>query len=122
MADGRPVIYFHCARQGMKLDLLNANAYVCVEGDIFIKTETTAHGITARYESVIGFGECQLVENSDEVIHGLQLLTGHYGYNDYPLNRCGGMDHLFVGKITLDEVTGKRNLPGQFVAADKKNV
>ena len=120
MADGKPVIYFHCARQGMKLDLLKANARVCVEGDIFIKTETTAHGITTRYESVIGFGECQLVENPDEVIHGLRLLTEHYGYNDYPLDRCGGMDRLFVVKIILDEVTGKRNLPGQIVAADRE--
>lgn len=121
IASGKPVIYFHCARQGMKLDMLNANAHVCVEGDIFIKTETTAHGITTRYESVIGFGECQLVEDPDEVIHGLRLLTEHYGYNEYPFDRCGGMNHLFVGKIILDEVTGKRNLPGQLVAADKKS-
>lgn len=70
---------------------------------------------------MIGFGECQLVEDPDEVIHGLRLLTEHYGYNEYPFDRCGGMNHLFVGKIILDEVTGKRNLPGQLVAADKKS-
>ncbi len=101
MASEKPVIYFHCARQGMKLDLLKANAHVCVEGDIFIKTETTAHGITTRYESLIGFGECQLVENPDEVIHGLQLLTEHYGYDNYSLERCRGVDHLFVGRKSL---------------------
>ena len=108
-------------RLGGSIDLLKANAHVCVEGDIFIKTETTAHGITTRYESLIGFGECQLVENPDEVIHGLQLLTEHYGYDNYSLERCRGVDHLFVGKITLDEVTGKRNLPGQVVAADRES-
>lgn len=119
LVDGKVILYFHCARQGMKLDLLKANARVCVEGDIFIKTETTDHGITTRYESVIGFGECVLVENTDEIIHGLRLLTEHYGYHDYSLDRCRGLEHLFVGKIVIDEITGKRNLPGLPTAADK---
>ena len=118
MVEGKLVVYFHCARQGMKLDLLKANAHVCVEGDIFIKTETTDHGITTRYESVIGFGECMLIEDPDEVIHGLRVLTEHYGYHDYSLDRCRGLDHLFVGKIVIDEITGRRNLPGLPTTAD----
>ena len=116
--DGKPIIYFHCARQGMKLDLLKANAHVCIEGDRFFKTETTDHGITTRYESVIGFGKCGIVSDQDEILHGLRLLTEHYGYFDYPLERCRGVEHLFVGKITINEITGKRNPLGQLVAAD----
>ena len=121
MVSGTPVIYFHCARQGMKLDLLKANTHVCVEGDRFLKTETTDHGITTRYESVIGFGDCMIVADHDEIFHGLRLLTEHYGYSDYPLERCRGLEHLFVGKITINEITGKRNLPGQTVAAVQEN-
>ncbi|MBQ7645077.1 MAG: pyridoxamine 5'-phosphate oxidase family protein [Spirochaetales bacterium] len=120
MVDWKPVVYFHCARHGMKLDLLKQDSRVCVEADIFIKTETTDHGITTRYESVIGFGECVLVEDPDEIIHGLKILTNHYGYHDYSLERCRGLEHLFVGKIIFDEITGKRNLPGQIVAADRE--
>ena len=120
MIDGKPVVYFHCARQGMKLDLLAENSRVCVEGDIFIKTETTDHGITTRYESVIGFGDCEFVSDENEVIHGLKLLTEHYGYHDYPVERCQGVEHLFVGKIVIDEITGKRNLSGLPAAADLK--
>ena len=110
MVDEKPVIYFHCAREGLKLDLLKADPHVCVEGDIFIKTEPTDHGITTRYESVIGFGTFEIVTDMDEIIHGLKVLTDHYGYFDYPLNRCRGLEHLYVGKITLDEITGKRNV------------
>ena len=119
MADGKPVVYFHCAKQGMKLDLLEEDARVCVEGDIFIKVETTERGITTRYESVIGFGECRFVEDEDEMAHGLRLLTEHYGYGDYPVERCAGFGNLLVGKIVLDEITGKRNLPGNPTAADR---
>ena len=118
MINGKVVVYFHCARQGMKLDLLRGNSHVCVEGDIFIKTELTEHGITTRYESVIGFGSCNLVDNEEEVVHGLRLLTEHYGYHDYSIERCRGAEHLYVGKIILNEISGKRNPPGLPTAAD----
>ena len=113
------VIYFHCAQQGLKLDLLNKNPRVCVEGDIFNKVEKTEHGITTRYESVIGFGECQFVSDFEEIVHGLRLITEHYGYFNYPIGRCAGINHLLVGRITLEEVTGKRNLPGMMTPADR---
>ena len=103
--DGKAIVYFHCAQQGMKLDLLRANPCVCVEGDIFIKVESTPHGITTRYESVIGRGECRFLTDADEIVHGLRLITDHYGYTDYPLERCSGIEHLLIGRILLDEIT-----------------
>ncbi len=111
LIDEKIVIYFHSAKKGMKLDQLTADPYVCVEGDIFIAIEPLSDGITARYESVIGFGKCSFVEDPDEKAHGLKLLTEHYGYCDYPLDTCGGAKYVQVGRIVLEEVTGKRNLP-----------
>ena len=32
LVDGQVIVYFHCARQGMKLELLKANPRVCVVG------------------------------------------------------------------------------------------
>ena len=37
----------------------------------------------------------------------------------YPLERCAGMARLMVGKIVLEEITGKKNLPGTMTPADK---
>ena len=111
VAGDKAVIYFHCAPVGKKVDMLMANPHVCVEGDIFIRIEPTAHGITARYESVIGFGECRFVDDMDEIIHGLKLICEHYGYQDYPITRCKGLNRLIIGKIVLDEIYGKKNLP-----------
>ena len=111
MVDEHPVIYFHCAREGKKAALIKACGKVCIEGDIFIRIETTDHGITTRYESVIGTGDCTFVEDPVEIIHGLKLLTEHYGYYDYSLERCRALDYLYVGKIVLEQLTGKRNLP-----------
>ena len=111
LKDGQVTVYFHCAREGLKLNLLRMDPHVCLEGDIFIRTETTDHGITTRYESVIGFGECTIVEDEQEIRHGLRLLTEHYGYFNYSLDRCRSLPHLFVLKAVLKEITGKRNLP-----------
>ncbi|MBQ7942433.1 MAG: pyridoxamine 5'-phosphate oxidase family protein [Lachnospiraceae bacterium] len=119
VVNGNAVIYFHCAQQGLKVDLLRATPNVCVEGDIFIQVEKTTHGITTRYESVIGFGKCQILTDVDEIKHGLKVLLSHYGYQEYPLDRCMGISHLLVGKIVLDKITGKKNLPGAMTSADQ---
>ncbi len=111
IVQGKAVLYFHCAGQGLKTELLQKNPNVCVEGDIFIKTEEISHGITTRYESVIGFGVCEAVEDPDEKVKGLKLLTGHYGYTDYPLEVCPGMAHVKIYKICIETITGKQNLP-----------
>ncbi len=119
IVDGKVIIYFHCAKKGTKIDLINKNPHVCVEGEIFIKIETTEHGITARYESIVGFGDCSFVSDTKEIIHGMKLLTSRYGYEEYPLERCSGLNHLYVGKIVLDEIYGKKNLPGTLTPADR---
>jgi uncharacterized protein len=119
IVDGKVVIYFHSAQKGLKIDLLKENPHVCVEGEIFMQIEKTEHGITARYESIIGFGECAFVSEKEEIIHGMKLLTEHYGYDEYPLDRCAGLSHLFVGKIVLDEIYGKKNFPGSLTPADR---
>lgn len=110
-------IYFHCATEGMKIDLLRRNPKVCVEADVFYKTEKTDHGITTRYESVIGFGTCELLEAAEEKTAGLRAVLDHYGYFDYPLQQCRALTHTLVGKITVETITGKRNLPEASVPA-----
>lgn len=111
VVDDKPGVYFHCAKQGMKLDLQRENPKVCLEGDHFLGVQRMAHGITTRYRSVIGFGTCEFVEDEEEVVKGLELILEHYGHTEYPLDRCKGMKNLYIGKIVLDSITGKQNLP-----------
>lgn len=105
-----PVIYFHCAKRGMKVDCIRHSQKVCIEADIFYKVEPTERGITARYESVIGFGSISEVEG-EEKVYGLTRLLEHYGRFDYPVDKCRGLDGTAVYKIVLHSLTGKRNLP-----------
>ena len=110
VVDEMPVVYFHCAKQGMKLNLLESNPEVCVEGDLFYKVEQTEQGITTRYESIIGQGRCEFLTDLEEIKRCLRLINDHYGYSEYPLERCRGLAHLRIGRIALQEIAGKRNL------------
>ena len=111
VVDGKAVVYFHSTPAGLKAACLERDRHVCVEADIFSRVEPTKIGITARYESVIGFGVARRLEG-DEKLHGLRMLVEHYGYATYPLDRCRGLANTVVYKVVLEELTGKRNLPG----------
>lgn len=105
-----PVLYFHGAKRGMKLDFLRKNPKVCVEGDVHYGVAPTAHGITAHYESVIGFGTAEVVSGEEKIL-GLKRILAHYGHPEHPVEQCRGLEQTEVVRITLNELTGKRNLP-----------
>ncbi len=110
LCDNNLIVFFHCAKVGLKIDCIHNNQKVCVEADIFHKVEALQHGITTRYESIIGFGK--IIEIFDEEkIYGLKKILNHYNYDGYNLNDCKGLQHTRVYKIILDSITGKRNLP-----------
>lgn len=96
-------IYFHGAKEGLKHELLAKDNRVCVEADIFHGYK----GITAGYESIIGFGRAEIV-TGEEARRGLLLICEHCGQPQYPLDSCGMPTRVY--KVTLESVTGKRNI------------
>lgn len=107
--EGKICVYLHGASKGLKLELLKKNPHVCVEGDICIKVEEVAHGVTTRYESVIGYGIAESV-SGDEKVKGLKSLLNQYGFSEYPVEQGKSFDAASVWKITLNQITGKRNV------------
>jgi len=104
------VIYFHGAKEGHKIEQIEKYPMVCIEGDIFYKAEETSYGITSKYESVIGYGIIEKV-NNDEIIDGLKAICAHYNYKEYPIEKCKTLSMTAVYKIKINELTGKRKLP-----------
>ncbi|MBD8388756.1 pyridoxamine 5'-phosphate oxidase family protein [Dysgonomonas sp. BGC7] len=98
-------LYFHCAPEGEKLDVMKNNDKVsfCVVG----VTKPIADQFTTLYESVIAFGRVDLNLSDDEKRKALRLLVKKYsqGYEDIgekymakSWNRtsvfCIGIDHI----------------------------
>lgn len=105
--DGKLYIYFHCAKEGKKIDLISRNNKVCIEADILNDYKKTEHGVTADYESVIAFGQAQEVFD-EEAIHGLELLLAHCGIDGYSPVECWMTKIVAVYKISVDEITAKK--------------
>jgi nitroimidazol reductase NimA-like FMN-containing flavoprotein (pyridoxamine 5'-phosphate oxidase superfamily) len=77
--EGRLFLYFHCAQDGQKVDMLEKNNRVCfeVDGEHRLIAGEAACNYGFSYESVIGFGEAELLETNDEKIHALNVLMKH---------------------------------------------
>lgn len=106
-ADGRVNIYFHCAKEGKKIELLKKDKHVCVEADILNGYKDTGKSVTADYESLIGFGICEEVYGG-EAVRGLELLLKHYNVTGYSARECASLERTAVFKVELKELTGKR--------------
>lgn len=108
ISDSGVIIYVHGAKKGKKHDMIKDCGRVCVEADIFKGYAETKTGITAEYESIIGFGKIEKAEG-DEAFKGLDLLLEHCGYKGYAYSKRAAAATL-VYKIILESITGKRRI------------
>lgn len=104
-------IFFHCANEGKKATLLKSNGNVCVEADVFGGYFGEGMNATTAYKSVIGFGKCEKCEGAEK-LKGLELLLSHCGReaDEAMLSKCAALEKTAVYKITLSELTGKKNI------------
>ena len=75
--EGRLTLWCHGAREGRKLDVLQANPQVFVEIDCdmeLVDGGEVACRWGSYYASVMGNGEARIVEDADEKAHGLRNL------------------------------------------------
>ena len=105
--DGKLFVYFHCAKEGKKLDLIAKNGNVCFEADCLAGYKSTGHGVTADYRSLIAFGKAERVYG-EELVRGLELLIAHCHVEGYSARECAAMGITAVVRITVNGITGKR--------------
>lgn len=108
-------LYFHCAAQGKKLDLIDANSYVAFEMDCdhrLIRGER-ACDYTYAYRSVIGKGRISRVSDVQAQTDALRAILTHYD-NAYP--PFAQLDeHMLrattILRLDVSEWTCKANIP-----------
>lgn len=80
VVDGKLILYFHCAKEGRKLDLLPRQSVVSFEMDTKHKLTGGELGcdFSYLYQSVMGTGTMKIASSNDEKIFGLQRIMAHY--------------------------------------------
>ena len=105
--NGNIVFYAHCAKKGLKLDLIRKNPKVCIETDAMNGYAETERAVTTDYRSFIGFGTAEIADY-DDTVKGLDLLLQHCGITGYSAEECAKLGITTVIKITVDTYTAKR--------------
>ena len=105
-----PVMYFHCAREGKKIDCIRANPSGCLVIDVGHELETGEHGCDwgMKYESVVARGHLEFGESIDEKKKGLDLLMHHYSGREGFSYDPRVFDMTVVLKMKVSSITGKR--------------
>lgn len=108
--EGDLSLYFHCAREGRKVDILRQNPKVCFEIDTAHRLTTAEKpcGYSFAYQSVIGWGEVTFLSDSEEKSRGLQVLMRQFGMTDAQFSH-NDTARVLVGKLRVDRMTAKKH-------------
>jgi hypothetical protein len=106
-ADGG--IWFHCAREGTKLDLIRRDPRVgfSAVADARIVPAAAACDYAACGRSVVGRGSARIVTDPDERRGGLDALMHRFG-RERPDYRPGSLERVCVIRVAVEELRGKR--------------
>ena len=103
-------LYFHCAREGRKLNILRRNNRVCFEFDIVegIIKNTQACGWGVRYRSVIGVGTAQLIEAPEDKLRSLDFIMRQYSEDATFTFPDDAVSRTTIIKVIIESVSGKQ--------------
>lgn len=78
--DGKVLLYFHGSAVGKKIDLIKTQETASFEMDRKhqLVEGTIACAYSYLYQSIMGKGTIQMLDNYEEKVHALQVLMSHY--------------------------------------------
>lgn len=102
-------LYFHGAKEGTKYTLLEQNNCVSFEMDCVhgLVLDETDHSCTVDYESVIGWGYVEDLEDIQEKRHALRLLMKQYHAEAFPVDEAP-IHRTRVLRLRVHSRTAKR--------------
>lgn len=103
-------IYFHGSLKGQKIDIIKKNQNICFEFDINseVLEDKVACGWDMKYQSVIGFGKAEILNDIPEKQNAMAIIMKQYTDKlfDFPEKMVKG---TCVVKIAIDSMTGKQS-------------
>lgn len=106
-------LYFHCAKEGRKMEYMLKNPRVCFEVDEFtgVKGDGRPCSLDACYTSVIAFGEAKLIESTEEKREKLTKLVAKYAEDSEPVFDEEELRKVSVVEVLVTKISGKHCLP-----------
>lgn len=104
-------IWFHCGKEGTKIDILKANPNVCVNfsSDFVLgkRNAEVACSYFMNYRSILVTGKIEFIEDYDIKIKALNHVMFQYTKkNDFLYNKPA-IDNICIFKLKLENFTGR---------------
>ena len=105
-----PCLWFHCANEGRKLDMIKRNNHVCFQMDtdhnLYFGEKGCDWGM--KYSSVVGYGNISVI--TDPVLRktGLDSIMKHYGGDKSFTYDEKVMVRTTILRLDITEMTGKK--------------
>jgi uncharacterized protein len=108
--DGR-FLYFHTAVAGKKLDILQKDSRVCFEFDILheVIEADEACKWSIRYESVMGSGPAEFLDDPEAKRQALEYIMLQYGPHHWSFAEHA-LDKVKVFRVRIESISGKAKL------------
>lgn len=102
-------LYFHCAKEGQKIDFIKFNSSVC--GTI-IEDNGYKEECSQAFRSLVFRGKIAIVDNLQEKKYAFDVLLNHLEKNknkmkDKHFNNDGAYDKPAILRLDIEEITGK---------------
>jgi len=106
------VFYFHSAKEGKKLEIIQKNPLVCIEIDdevgIVSDPKGKACNWSATYESVVASGKAEIVLDKQEKIKAMDLIMKQYSEDQFEYGE-NALNSVTLVKIIVNQMTGKES-------------
>lgn len=107
--DGEDKLYFHCAKQGHKLDAIRNEHRVSMS--VIARDEVCQEKFTTLFESVVIFGKARIIDDQDEINRLGSLLAKRIcpdNEANISAEISSGAAHMYIVEITIEHMTGKK--------------
>ena len=108
--DGKS-IFVHTAKEGKKIEFLEANDRVCFEFETDAKIvthETIGCKWTASFKSVIGYGRMQKIIDEADALLALNQIMLKYSGKEWDFTNKD-LSRVYLWKIEIEEISGKKS-------------
>lgn len=108
--NGRWVLYFHCANEGRKIELIGRGRRAAFEMDCrhaLLGDSENPCVYSYAYASVIGSGWLEPIQDAAEKAAGLDALMRQQTGRSFSFTGCA-LDAVTVLKLTVEELSAKR--------------
>lgn len=105
------IFYFHCAKEGKRLEIIgqNPNVFVEIDNGGELTAAEKACGWSCDYKSVMAVGTARIITDNAEKKHALSLLMKHLTGKDFSFED-NDLEGVCVCAIDVSEISAKAKI------------